>query len=1058
MNQIRRVLFLLVFPAVLHAGPNVVDSKQYQQEGSSLLIFSGSVDLPSRGLWAVDTEKAPEGFESLNLVTPMEARRRPKGRHMVALELERTIQRGRYPLHSLISACREYAMNNENRGPAVVVDLDGKKYSNLFKSLNSSPWRLNEKEKARGPFFYLIPNVQFTFVDNEKRVRGENRELLAFALRPYVGDGKHWVAYTDGTHERVEIDEKLLAKHGQTILPVFEDAPSSENLPPLFTYAVVATSDDTNSVGLVSVSLVNSLTDETMDIAWDLASAAPGDAALLVRLRDIQKSDWWTYLGASGSPVLSTWLSMDGRTIGGRSRRRGENTSVFGVMGGYAAVSETLQMQLLSSDKDPGERKVPIDSIEGVKVKSHPYEEMLGEQAPPRVALAERVPPDRFFVHLAKPEAMLPLLDNGADFISELGATLTGNSIKYYLKARYLKRLGANEEWLKAILLSGGIKECALMAPDLFFLDGTEITVISRVANPAVVTPMLKLLGVADLSGGDIVEKTNSDGSPVYWAGRGDLLIISTSEAEAGRVLDLDAFGGEGSLGKSAEFRYMLTQLPMNSQTRGYAYCSDPFIRRLVGPSVKIGQLRRVEAMNRMKQLTSAALLAQHDGFGRVQSLEILKTKGYLPESFPVAGLSLDADLVAHSDTYGTLANLNSISSFPVEMATEVEAKRYGDYVRSYSRFWRQFFDPIALRLDDKADQSLEATVFILPLIDSSVYNGIKQFVMAREDGVPLKTPRLSPNPVLSFSANLKETAWRSVSKTLSDILSRHIRANPTLVDDLGPSVHLFVTDANPVISLGSGDVLGGFGGNGLGIGGNNEMMLIPFVASMLTRPCVLAVETSNPEKTIRHLRSAAVSMAGERNGEFRSEIYQIEDRDSWVCLFDIMGAVKLRYGLEVRDGFLMIRNIPWSSEEKVTSVENASLNGMGLKVYPAACQLQLPGLHSTALEKSRTAALQGMGHLFPLLSCGYSTMDNVCDAHMKLFGFSPFRTADDEWKWEDDVIKSDRYGSIYQKRQPAYTKGDEGFGLLGAIQELSMETQFEDTGLRAKIKWKARD
>ena len=114
-----------------------------------------------------------------------------------------------------------------------------------------------------------------------------------------------------------------------------------------------------------------------------------------------------------------------------------------------------------------------------------------------------------------------------------------------------------------------------------------------------------------------------------------------------------------------------------------------------------------------------------------------------------------------------------------------------------------------------------------------------------------------------------------------------------------------------------------------------------------------------------------------------RSEIYQIEDRDSWVCLFDIMGAVKLRYGLEVQDGFLMIRNIPWSSKDKVERIGNAALNGMGLKVYPAACKLQLPGLHSTAAEKSRASALQGMGHLYPLLSSGYATMDNAADLHM---------------------------------------------------------------------------
>lgn len=331
---------------------------------------------------------------------------------------------------------------------------------------------------------------------------------------------------------------------------------------------------------------------------------------------------------------------------------------------------------------------------------------------------------------------------------------------------------------------------------------------------------------------------------------------------------------------------------------------------------------------------------------------------------------------------------------------------------------------------------------------------------MAQEDGTPLKTPRFSPDPVLQFSVNLKEAAWQSVSETLSDILSGHAQLDPAIVDDFGPSVHLFVNDSDPVISLGSGDILGGFGGNAAGLGRNNQMMLIPFVASMLTRSCTIAVETSHPEKTIMYLRNAADSFSdGSLFGgdELRSEIYQIEDRDSWVCLFDIMGAVKLRYGLEVQDGFLMIRNIPWSSKDQLERIENSNLNGMGLKVYPEACKLQLPGLHSTAAEKSRASALQGIGHLFPLLSSGYATMDHAAEIHMKLFGFTPRQANADNWAWQDDVLESSLYGSVYRKKQPAYTEGDDGFGLMGAIQELGLEMQFEHTGLRTKIKWKTR-
>ena len=65
---------------------------------------------------------------------------------------------------------------------------------------------------------------------------------------------------------------------------------------------------------------------------------------------------------------------------------------------------------------------------------------------------------------------------------------------------------------------------------------------------------------------------------------RGDLLMASTHRGELDLAIELHGNGGEGSLGTSDEFRYMLTKLDVNDRTRLYAYFSDPFVRRMVGP------------------------------------------------------------------------------------------------------------------------------------------------------------------------------------------------------------------------------------------------------------------------------------------------------------------------------------------------------------------------------------------------------------------------------------------------------------------------------------------
>src|SRR6266536_2644266 len=104
--------------------------------------------------------------------------------------------------------------------------------------------------------------------------------------------------------------------------------------------------------------------------------------------------------------------------------------------------------------------------------------------------------------------------------------------------------------------------------------------------------------------------KLSGRGVPRSGPGRGDLLLVSTSRAE----LQAIAAVGGASLGRSAEFRYMLTQLPLKKDTRALIYFSDPFIRRMVGPAVKIGQLRRMRARAEMEMITAGALLYTLDG------------------------------------------------------------------------------------------------------------------------------------------------------------------------------------------------------------------------------------------------------------------------------------------------------------------------------------------------------------------------------------------------------------------------------------------------------------
>jgi hypothetical protein len=293
----------------------------------------------------------------------------------------------------------------------------------------------------------------------------------------------------------------------------------------------------------------------------------------------------------------------------------------------------------------------------------------------------------------------------------------------------------------------------------------------------------------------------------------------------------------------------------------------------------------------------------------------------------------------------------------------------------------------------------------------------------------------------------------------LSTLLVSYARISPAFLDDLGPGLHLAINDADPVIALGSGDLLGLFGGGTSRLGRSTTSLMITAALAILTRPVTLAIETRDPEATRRYLRRASVSSSARRrrSGDFSAQFFQVTGQDSWVYSIDILGLVKLRYGLEVSDGYLMIRNIPWSAQDKVQRVEPTALNGARLVVYPGASRLQLPGLHAAAVEQQSATALYGAGLLFPLLASGYTDMADVLSAHQRLFGFAPVHPAGGEWTWEQGQVVSSAYGSLYGRSFPPYRPGDTDFGLMKGFAEIGVQMQFEDSGLRTRLRWRTR-
>jgi hypothetical protein len=376
------------------------------------------------------------------------------------------------------------------------------------------------------------------------------------------------------------------------------------------------------------------------------------------------------------------------------------------MLGGRAAIDETLQLQDLrtaASTKKERQPSIPIADIEGVTVSAHPFEEMLDGKPGVHLKLANWVPQDRFMIYLPQPKKVFSLLNGGSDFIFQAGAGATGRSISYGVKQRYVERLGLSEELMKRFLDTGAIDEMALVLPDLFLIDGTDFSVVMRSGKPLLAQTALALVGVPPGDGRRVTETASGDS--VYWHRQGDILILSTSDIEVEKLLKTGTAKVEDSLGRSAELRYMLTQAPLSDDTVAFAYFSDPFIRRLVGPEVKIGQRRRMLARAELEESSAASLLARYDGHGeKAFDVGFLKEHKYLRRPMVATDLRIDERSLSHSETFGSAPNLRPLSKLPIELVSEEEKNAYDSYRDEYSRYWRRFFDPIAVRYDQKAD------------------------------------------------------------------------------------------------------------------------------------------------------------------------------------------------------------------------------------------------------------------------------------------------------------------------------------------------------------------
>ena len=165
----------------------------------------------------------------------------------------------------------------------------------------------------------------------------------------------------------------------------------------------------------------------------------------------------------------------------------------------------------------------------------------------------------------------------------------------------------------------------------------------------------------------------------------------------------------------------------------GFVFIGDDFVREAISPRAKILSSRRVRARADLMAVNSAALLHGWLEDAPPETLDEMVKSGALAPGLTVTfegePITFTREGGARSARWGTVGASTPLAELDLKAATRQEAEAYGAFNETYQQYWRQFIDPIGVRLDWSGDGALEIDARMLPLIEGTSYDELIELV-----------------------------------------------------------------------------------------------------------------------------------------------------------------------------------------------------------------------------------------------------------------------------------------------------------------------------------------
>lgn len=404
---------------------------------------------------------------------------------------------------------------------------------------------------------------------------------------------------------------------------------------------------------------------------------------------------------------------------------------------GARAVAENLDLDRGLPVVSDAEATVPVSSIEGVTTRALDWKALVKDLKPELDPLARCVPADQHVVFFPSFEALTRVAD-------ELDAT-GGGLIDYFeartedqlVKERYTKQLCLPFSTLGRLLGPTVVSSVALTGSDPFLPSGADVVVLFECKLADVLEKFVSMRHAeavkngADPVQGQVMDvafagAVSNDRSVSSYMARLDQVVVVTNSLPA--LLRTVECSRDAARSILAADEYVWFRDRYRRGAAGESaliVLTDATIRRWAGPRSRIAEARRTRAAAAMTEISSRHADELVGG-------KLASGTSAADADFPVsADFVWDADGV-RSQRFGSLRFLTPLAEIGVEKVSPAERDAYERYRQSFQARWRNYFDPICVRLSFDAAR-LSADVTIMPLTIDTEYRELRELTLGGE-------------------------------------------------------------------------------------------------------------------------------------------------------------------------------------------------------------------------------------------------------------------------------------------------------------------------------------